>query len=108
MKWLRTGYSRVSLHRKQCPSAKKIDAMIDNIIKEFGDHTLTKSHSRHIPAQKCKEIGLKIEMMEDHQDLQEAILTLHHITMLTLTHTPSLKIVENQDGKASITVARLG
>ena len=86
---------------------QKIDVMIDNIIKEFGNHALTKSHSRHIPAQKCKEMGLKIEMMEDNQHLQERILTLHHITMLTLTDTQSLKIVQNQEGKASITT-RIG
>jgi len=76
--------------------------LINNIINEFANPTLTKSHSRHIPANRCQELGLKIEMMEDDQELQEAILTLHHITMLTLTDTPAFKIVENQNGKTYI------
>src|SRR6187551_2314299 len=72
-----------------------VNQTIDNILKEFGDHALTKSHARHIALQECKDMGLKIEMMEDNQDLQEAVLTLHHITMRTLTDTPAVKIVEN-------------
>jgi hypothetical protein len=47
-------------------------------------------------------IGLDIEMMEEDQHLQEEVLTLHHITMLTLTDTPAIKIIENQEGKAYI------
>ena len=83
------------------PSEEKVK-IINSILIEFGNPTRTKSHGRHIPASKCKELGLKIEMMEDNQELQEAILTLHHITMLTLTDTPALKIVGNQKGKAYI------
>lgn len=45
--------------------------------------------------------------MEDNQDLREAILTLHHITMRTITDTPTVKIVENQQKKAYIQKIRL-
>jgi membrane-bound ClpP family serine protease len=98
-KWLLTGMFREEVDRNQL---QEVERRVTNIIKEFGDHALTKSHTRHIPLQKCKEMGLKIETMEDDQDLQEAILTLHHITMRTLTDTPAIKIVENHEGKAYI------
>jgi hypothetical protein len=81
---------------------KEMNDKIDNIIREFEDHALTKSYSPHIPLQKCKELGPKIEPMEDNQKLQDAVLTLHHITMRTLTDTPILKIVENHVRKAYI------
>jgi ATP-dependent protease ClpP protease subunit len=74
----------------------------DNIIKELGDHALTKSHARHLSAAKCHEIGLKIEWMEEEQELQDAILTVHHICIHTLSSTPAIKIIENQNGKAYI------
>ena len=75
---------------------------INRILVEFGDHALTKSHSRHISANRCREIGLEIEMLENENDLQEAVLTLHHITMMTLAATPAIKIIENHNGKAYI------
>jgi len=71
------------------------------IIEELG-HITTKSHERHLSASKCKDIGLKIEMMEDEQKLQDAILKVHHITMLTFNDTPAMKIIENHEGKAYV------
>ena len=81
---------------------EEAEEKVDKILEEFGDHSLTKSHSRHISALKGKETGLKIEMLEDDQKLQEAVLSLHHSVMLTLTATPAIKIIENHKGKAFI------
>jgi ATP-dependent protease ClpP protease subunit len=67
--WLITGM----LKNEKDPGQKA-----DSIIKELGDHALTKSHARHISVSKCKEIGLNVESMEDNQGLQDAILTVHH------------------------------
>lgn len=74
----------------------------DLIIKELGDHALTKSHARHLSALKCKEIGLKIEMLEDNQEFQDAVLTIHHACIHTLSATPAFKIIENHNGTAFI------
>ena len=62
------------------------------IISEIGDHALTKSHSRHLSAQRCKEIGLKIINLETDQDLQEKVLSVHHACIHTLSSTPCLQI----------------
>lgn len=72
------------------------------IIYELGDHALTKAHARHIPPSKCKSIGLKIEMLEDNQELQDAVLSLHHACIHTLSTTNGSKIIENHEGKAFI------
>lgn len=72
------------------------------IVKELGDHALTKSHARHISLAKCEEIGLEVEKLEDNQELQDAVLTVHHAFIHTLTATPALKIIENHIGKALV------
>lgn len=81
---------------------RKANAKADHIIKELGDHALTKSHARHLSASRCAKIGLKIENIEANQKLQEAILAVHHACIVTLDATPALKIIENHIGKAYI------
>jgi len=78
------------------------EAKASSIVKELGDHALTKSHARHISLAKCEEIGLKVEKLEDDQDLQDTVLTVHHAFIHTLTATPALKIIENHIGKALV------
>lgn len=77
-------------------------AAADNIISELGDHALTKSHARHLSANKCRAIGLKVVMLEDNQSLQEAVLSVHHAYVHTLASTPAFKIIENHKGVAYI------
>lgn len=80
------------------------DTIIKNIIDNLGNHAITLSHARHMSAETCQTIGLKIEKLEDNQDLQEAVLSVHHACMLTLSDTGACKIIENQDGVAFIKV----
>jgi len=72
------------------------------ILTEFSDHKTNKSHARHISKNKCKEIGVSVVDMEDDNDLQDLILTVHHSFMHTFVHTPSTKIVENHLGVAYV------
>jgi ClpP class serine protease len=83
------------------------EKVAERIIKELGDHALTKSHARHLSASKCKEIGLKIEMLEESQELQDAVLTVHHACIHTLSSTPAFKIIENHNGTAFIQTAQI-
>jgi len=76
------------------------------IISEIGDHALTKSHSRHLSAQKCKDIGLKIIDLESDQDFQEKVLSVHHACIHTLSSTPAFKMIENQNGVAFMQIAK--
>lgn len=83
------------------------ETIAGNILKELGDHSLNKAHARHLSAKKCKDIGLNITMMEDDQDLQDAILSVHHACIHTLSSTEAFKIIENQNGIAFIQGAKL-
>lgn len=79
---------------------------IDDVIKELGDHSVSKSHARHLSAKKCQEIGLKIVEMEKDSKLQDLILSVHHACIHTLGATNAFKIIENQDGIAFIQSAQ--
>jgi membrane-bound ClpP family serine protease len=69
---------------------------IDSILHELADHALTKSHARHLSAKKCQSIGLKVTCLEENQEFQDLVLSLHHACILTLGGTAASKIVENQ------------
>ncbi len=94
-KWLGTGMLMDLCEPLRSETAAKI-------VDEIGSHDLTLSHSRHLPPERCKELGLKISMFEDNGDLQNAILTVHHAFIHTLSSTPACKIIENQEGSAFI------
>jgi hypothetical protein len=72
----------------------------DEVLGELGSHSATKAHNRHISANRAREIGLDVVLLEDDQPLQERVLTVHHAFMLTLASQPILKIIENHNGIA--------
>ncbi len=84
---------------KDTPNKKRI---ITKILKELTSHSITLSHSRHLSDEKCKELGLVIEQLEADQKFQDAVLSVHHAFMHTLTATPAFKIIENHLGTAYI------
>ncbi len=76
------------------------------IATELIDHALMKSHARHLSAEKCKSIGLKISMLEENQRLQDAVLSVHHACVHTLSSTTAFKLIENHKGVAFIQSAQ--
>ena len=95
--WLRTGMFAL-------PNGADKD--IANIIQELGDHALTKSHDRHLSLERCREIGLTVVPLECDQNLQDAVLSLHHAYMLTFSATPAFKIIENHKGTAFVKISQ--
>jgi len=79
----------------------------DKVIEELGNHALTLSHARHISLSRAREIGLKVSALEDNDELQDAVLSVHHACMLTLDGTPSIKIIENHLGVAVIKMSAI-
>lgn len=78
------------------------DAKADRIVTRLSDYSTNKAHNRHIHIQDCIDLGLKIERLEDDEELQDLVLTVHHCFMHTLSNTNSIKIVENHLGAALI------
>ena len=81
---------------------KDKEARADKVVEELGDHALTLSHNRHIDFDKAKSIGLKVVPLEADNRLQDALLTVHHLAVQTMSSTPALKLIENQRGIAYI------
>lgn len=83
---------------------KQINPSIDisKVKNTFINHNHSYSHSRRISKDACKEVGLNIIDLEKNQDLQEAVLSLHHSYMILMDFCPILKIVMNQDGRTHL------
>ena len=78
----------------------KAEEKIDHIVNVLSSHDLTKSHGRHIPTHVCIGMGLNVYQIEQDNELQDTILSIHHAAALTITNTPVIKIIENQNGNA--------
>ena len=72
------------------------------IVRRLSDYSGNRTHSQHLHSDACIKMGLKIEMLEDDQKLQDLVLTVHHCYMHALANTPTFKIIENQNGAAFV------
>lgn len=79
---------------------KEVNPAIDvQMVKDvFLNHKNSYSHSRHLSKNDCKDAGLNIVDLEANQDLQDAVLSLHHCYMILFDKFPISKIVENNIG----------
>jgi ClpP class serine protease len=91
--WLTTG---------MLEGEENAEEIANGIITELGDHALTKSHARHISIERCKQIGLKVSSLENDDDLQDGVLSVHHAFIHTLSSTGAYKIIENHQGIAFV------
>lgn len=90
---LKTYLARSMFSGEIGPEAKQT---INTIANELGDHALTLSHARHLSADTCQKIGLKVRMIEEDQELQDLVLSVHHSCMLTFAQSQAFKIIQNQ------------
>jgi hypothetical protein len=81
------------------PDAKSLSKQI---AANLADHTIFKSHARHINREDAKKMGLIIDDLEADQDFQDNILSVFHATTHTFGGTNAVKIIENHEGKAFI------
>lgn len=96
--WLTTGMFKAKTKAGKAKAAQKAK----KIVAELGTPQVQKSHDRHISAAKLKGLGVVIEELEANQALQDAVLTVHHACIQTLTATQACKIIENHKGVSFI------
>ncbi|AJP51114.1 SDH family Clp fold serine proteinase [Pseudomonas simiae] len=77
-------------------------AKADNIVLALNDHAGTKTHSRHLHVEDAVGFGLKVVKLEDDEELQDLVLTVHHAYMHTFANSPAGKIIENHNGSAIV------
>lgn len=73
---------------------------LSKIREVFLNHNNSYSHARQLSKEKCKRAGLKIIDLESDQNLQDAVLSLHHCYMILFDTFPFSKIVENQNSSS--------
>lgn len=84
-------------------ATKKAVDIVDALAKIENNRT----HSRHIHAEECSKMGLKIEMLEDDDDLQDIVLTIHHCYMQGFQNKPIFKAIENHNGLGMFKIAKV-
>jgi hypothetical protein len=72
------------------------------IVRKLADYKGNRTHARHIHFDELSAMGLKVVRLEDNQELQDLVLTVHHCFMHTLMNTPAFKIIENHKGSAFV------
>jgi hypothetical protein len=66
----------------------------------FNNHTLHRSHGKPFAYNEVLSQGLKVKLLEDDGDLQDAVLSAWHGVQLSLSQVAVQKLIENQDGAA--------
>ena len=73
-----------------------------SIVRKLASFSGNKTHARHIYLEECDTIGLNVVQLEDDEQMQDLVLTVHHCYMHTLMNTTAYKIIENQMGNAMV------
>lgn len=71
------------------------------IADRLADHSIFKSHARHIDVDDAIKLGLNVTPLENDHKLQDLVLSVFHATTIVL-QTGAMKIIENHNGKAFI------
>jgi hypothetical protein len=95
-------FVRDSLKRNMLSTLANKEEVAEAIVKALTDFSGNKGHDKHIHYDECVDMGLTIEPLEDSQEYQDLVLSLHHCYMNALMNTPAFKIIENHMGIAVI------
>ena len=82
-------------------NAKRVNRVISNLsVKMDGEEIehFAKAHERQFSPEQCRKIGLKVHAIERNQEIQDAVLSVHHACMWALAQTKAIKIIENHEG----------
>jgi len=88
----------------QSKNRKKISKKIADALSK---HQQWRTHARPIDADYLMSLGMKIDLLEKDQELQDKVLTVYHASMHTFSATAATKIIENHLGRAFIKLAQI-
>lgn len=71
---------------------------VEKILDLLCDHETSAMHNRHFSHADLENAGMKISLMEEDNELQDRILTLHHAFMVTFQRSSASKIIESSTG----------
>lgn len=73
----------------------------ERIAHDLADHSVFKSHNRHIDIEQALNLGLRVAPLESDQKLQDLVLSVFHAATIILQQGV-VKIIENHRGNAFI------
>jgi hypothetical protein len=100
-KGLVAGWLEAYMFRRRADRAALATAAAD----WFADFKTFRSHGRPVHIDEVRRLGLRVTSLESDPALQDAVLSVHHATQLTLGGTAAAKIIENHHGRAFIKLA---
>ncbi len=88
---------------------KDAEEQAKKVAKWFADYSEFKSHGRPVRIDQLEELELNVTALEKDQNLQDAVLSVHHCFTHTFSSAPHVtKIVENNVGKAYVRISMAG
>lgn len=92
------------LNERMFNDEKEREKTISNIAKYFNaenteNYGRVHVHGQRIGLQKLEEFKVKVDPLEDNQELQTAVLTAYHLMTLIFETSPSLKFIASDKGK---------
>ena len=70
----------------------------EQVAEWFGNAEEFLSHGRPVRRDAAREQGLEVTDLEADDDLQDAVLSVHHATLITMANWPISKLIENHTG----------
>mgnify|MGYP004645500767 CR=1 FL=1 len=68
------------------------DIRVNRICNSLNEHEKPKVHSCYFDLECCIEIDLKVKRLEDDQNLQDLVRSVHHVCMHTFSNTKTVKM----------------
>ncbi|WP_136443426.1 SDH family Clp fold serine proteinase [Pacificoceanicola onchidii] len=70
----------------------------EKAVSELTNYSKTTEHGHHFMKDACCNFGLDVFSLEDDQDFQELVLSVHHAYVASFARVKSLKFIENSIG----------
>lgn len=80
------------------------DKDVDCAVNFLTSHEDSKVHGRHYSYEECRDHKLKIRLLEEDNDFQDKVLSIHHCFLITFQSTGAIKIIGNSMNKDYIIV----
>ena len=81
-------------------------AKAEDVAAWFADFSHFQSHNRAVTIDDAIGQGLNVTRLEDDQELQDLVLSVHHAVRHTFNDTGTTKLIENHHGRAYLEIAK--
>ncbi|GAA0607246.1 SDH family Clp fold serine proteinase [Thalassospira tepidiphila] len=88
------------LENNMFSAEKDSENLAKNAVEQLMNYSGTSGHNQHFSVEDAQKMGLKIIELEDDQDLQENVLSVHHSYMASFARSTAIKIIDNSIGNS--------